>query len=75
MNLIENWTSHLWKAWSVRMAYLAALPGLAWPMIPEDIRASLPPWIVTAFACAAAASIVFSRVVVQKDLGKGDGQP
>ncbi len=65
MRLIENWGKHLWQAWSVRLAYLATVPGIAWPLIPQDMRDSLPPDLVAIYAVIAAASIVFARVIDQ----------
>jgi hypothetical protein len=75
MKMIDNWLSHLWRAWSVRMVYLATIPGLSWPLIPQDMRDSLPPWLVSAFAVMAAGSIIFARVVAQPNsLPKGEGK-
>ena len=72
MKLIDNWGKHLWKAWSVRFAYLATLPGILWPIIPTDVREHFPPELVTVFALAAGVSIVFARIVEQPKM-KGGG--
>lgn len=74
MKLIENWASHLWRAWSVRLAYLATVPGIAWPLIPVDMRDKLPPGLVTVYAVVAAASIVFARVLDQGGVKKPGGE-
>ncbi|NBC37376.1 hypothetical protein GTZ99_12525 [Novosphingobium sp. FSY-8] len=73
LTLIENWARHLWAAWSVRIAYLVALPGIVWPVIPDDVRAALPPEYVQIFAIVAAVSIAVARVVQQPKL-TGVGQ-
>lgn len=70
MKLIEDWWTALWKAWSVRLAYLATIPGIAWPLIPQEMRDAMPPELVTVYAVVAAASIVFARVVHQPKLRK-----
>lgn len=65
MKLIDDWAKTVWKAWSVRLAYLATVPGIAWPLIPADIRDSLPPSLVSVYAILASASIVWARVIDQ----------
>lgn len=73
LRLIENWAKHLVHAWSVRIAYLATLPGICWPLVPSDVRDHFPPELVTAFAVMAGVSIIFARIVEQPKM-KGDGQ-
>jgi hypothetical protein len=81
MNLIEDWASTLWKAWSVRLTalwaisltYFASYPD-QWvellKLVPEGVR----PLVSMAMGIAMFASTGGARVVVQKNLTKENPQ-
>lgn len=38
MKLIDNWASHLWKAWSIRLAMIAGVIGAYFAAYPAELQ-------------------------------------
>jgi hypothetical protein len=66
--LIENWKDVLRYAHSVRAAYLGAAIVGAYDMLPDDAKASLPSWTLSAVAVFALVAVIFVRIVQQPAL-------
>lgn len=71
-----------WKRlWSIRFNILTAALGsaaLAYSQLPEDWKASVPPWLISTSAtltifCAAASAV--SAVIDQPKLGQSNDTP
>lgn len=69
MKLVDN-ARQFWRWWSMRLVFLGASPAMAWPLIPDDLKAALPEWFVSVYAVVAVVAIVAARVAKQ-DLPKG----
>lgn len=54
----------------MQIVLLGVSPALAWPLIPDDLKAALPDWFVSVYAVVALLAIVAARVAKQ-DLPKG----
>ncbi len=65
MTLIEEWRQ-AWRWFSCQaMALAAALQG-AWAAVPDDMKARLPGWIVTAATIALLLAGIGGRLVRQQ---------
>jgi hypothetical protein len=63
--LVREW-KRAWRWFSVQaMALTLALQG-AWMALPEDLKAHVPGWAVTAISLALLALGLFGRLVQQK---------
>ena len=64
MKLIPNWRRS-WRMFSVQaMALAAAIQG-AWPLMPDDLKATLPPMLVHWVSIALLAAGIVGRLVDQ----------
>lgn len=72
-----------WKLWSIRLGALGtALTGLliaspeavlfAWNLLPQDLRAAIPPQYVPFIGVFIMGMSVVARLVKQEKLTKGD---
>lgn len=65
MTLVDNWRS-AWKWISVHcMAWALALQG-AWELCPADLKAGLPPKLVTVVTVALLVLGILGRLVKQE---------
>jgi hypothetical protein len=71
MQLIEN-AGQWYKMFSVQFMALAAALQAAWPMIPENIKASFPPSVVHWVSVALLVAGIFGRLVQQPSLASED---
>ena len=72
MKLIGNWRDG-WRFTSIRaMTAATALQG-AWLALPDDLRATLPPWLPQTIAMVLLALGVFARLVRQDKLHRTSG--
>lgn len=78
MKLIDEWR-HWWKLWSVRLSAIAlvlqslllALPDAAvqaWTALPADLKAMLPPQLVSWLPVALIAAGIVARLIRQERL-------
>lgn len=79
MKLIENWTQHLWKAWSIRLAGIAAVAGAYFVAFPGELQrlVALVPADYREVVSVLAGLLIFttasgSKLVAQKNLRKDD---
>lgn len=64
MKLIPNW-KRAWRMFSVQaMALAGAIQG-AWPLVPEDLKTSLPPTLVHWVSVALLLAGIAGRLVDQ----------
>ncbi len=62
--LVEDW-KRAWRWFSVQaMAAALALQG-AWTALPDDMKAHVPGWVVTALSLALLLLGLFGRLVKQ----------
>lgn len=69
MKLIENWTTHLWKAWSIRLAMIAGLVGgylAANPETTQALLALLPDGPARTLAGAGIGLLIFALPTVAR---------
>lgn len=63
------------KLWSIRIAGACAFVAGTWPLVPDNLRDSLPDSVKATFAALAFGSIIVARLVPQpKSIGTPDGQ-
>jgi hypothetical protein len=77
--MIENWRA-AWKFISVQAMALALAIQTIWPMIPDDMKASLPPQVVHAVTIALLVAGIAGRLYRQGGLDadvarEGSGDP
>ena len=77
--MIENWRS-AWKFISVQAMALAVAIQTVWPMVPDDMKAALPPQVVHAVTVALLVAGIMGRLYKQGNLdvdmaGKAGGNP
>lgn len=66
MKLVNNWSS-AWRWYSVRSMGLAAALQGAWLMLPPDMAATVPQWLVQAMTAVLLVSGIVGRLVDQGD--------
>ena len=64
--LIADWHK-AYRFSSVQLAALAGVMSAGWEAVPGDVKDRLPPWMTSAFAMAAFASIIVARVTKKSD--------
>lgn len=64
MKLIENWRQ-AWRFFSVQAQALALTVLGAWQVMPDDLRAALPPNVVYAVSMVLLVAGIVGRVVSQ----------
>lgn len=64
MKLVDEW-KQCWKWLSVHCMTLGAAIQGAWLYIPEDMKQSMPPQLVTVVTIALLALGVFGRLIKQ----------
>lgn len=64
MKLIPNWR-RAWRMFSVQAMTLAAALQGTWAMLPEDLKAALPPTLVPVVSIALLLAGVVGRLVDQ----------
>jgi len=62
MKLIPE-AKRAWRLWSIRISAFSTAVMVSWPMIPEDLRASMPG--ANYIAAGLLGLTVFSRLVDQ----------
>lgn len=62
--LIPQWR-RAWRMVSVQCMALAAAVQAAWPMIPEDVKATLPPPVINWVSLALLVAGILGRLVQQ----------
>lgn len=72
MKLVENW-KEAWRWYSMRAAAIGAGVLSAWPMLPDEWKAALPEWSLSALGVATLLTVAVGRVVDQGG-GRGNGQ-
>jgi uncharacterized membrane protein (DUF4010 family) len=71
--LIEN-ASQAWRMFSVQAMAVAAAIQVAWPALPDSVKAGLPPSVVTWVTCAVLVLGIIGRVI-QQPLGSENKTP
>ena len=64
MQLIPNWKK-AWRMFSVQAMTLATAIQATWPMVPEDMKATLPPQLVHWVSVALLVAGILGRLVTQ----------
>lgn len=62
MRLVDNW-KEAWRWMSVNCMVIAASIQGAWVYIPEDMRDSIPPWIVSAITIGLLILGIIGRLL------------
>jgi len=65
MKLIAEW-KQAYKMFSVQAMGLSTAGLTTWALLPEDLKAALPHWLVPAVAAATLALGIAGRLVSQK---------
>lgn len=64
MKLVDNWRrAH--RMISVQLMAVVAAVQAAWPQIPDDLRAALPPSLIHWISIALVAAAIFGRLLDQ----------
>ena len=64
MKLIEEWRS-AWKFLSVHALVLVGIIPTIWTELPDDLKAAIPPGVMSTIAVVIAACGVIGRLVDQ----------
>lgn len=64
MKLIEGW-ERAWRLISVQLMALAALIQAAWPMVPDDLKAQIPPNYMHTITVVLLVAGIVGRLVKQ----------
>ena len=67
MKLVDNWRS-LWRAFSMQAMVAATAVLGAWQILPDDLKATLPPWVATAAASTLLVLGIIGRMVDQPSI-------
>ena len=75
MKMIDGWADHLWKAWSIRLAGVAAVAGAYFVAFPSELQrlVAMVPEQYREGASVLAGLLIFatasgSKLVAQKNL-------
>lgn len=61
LKLIANWRD-AWRWFSIHCAVLAGIVQTAWAALPDDMRQSIPPHLVTRITLVLLALLIFGRL-------------
>ncbi|MEN9931442.1 MAG: hypothetical protein RIS17_15 [Pseudomonadota bacterium] len=78
MKLIDNWTTHLWRAWSIRLAALAGIVAAylaANPDVTQQLLAILPDGPARVLASAGIGLFVFALATGSRLVKQGPAAP
>lgn len=77
MKLIENWVSHLWRAWSIRLAMIAGLVGGYFAAYPGELQrlVALVPEEWRPLASIIAGLLIFSTATGARLVKQGKVDP
>jgi hypothetical protein len=64
MKFIEEW-KQAWRMFSIQAMTLAVAIQGAWPAVPDDLKATLPPHLVHYITIGLLVAGIFGRMVKQ----------
>jgi hypothetical protein len=65
MRLVEEWRD-AWRWFSVQAMAAAAVVQAVWVGLPDDLKAHLPSWLVTALSLGLLAVGLYGRLLHQE---------
>lgn len=64
MKLIENWKAS-WRLFSVQAMAISSAGLATWAVLPEDLKAALPHWLVPMMAAVTMILGIVGRLILQ----------